>query len=62
MKPYHLRETSMFTVYGLAEATVGASFPEVGELFVPLTVDRRQLQVGEQVQKLERGTRTVLIL
>lgn len=55
MKPYHLRETSMFTVYGLAEATVGASFPKVGELFVPLTVDRRQLQVGEQVQKLERG-------
>ncbi|WII35950.1 non-ribosomal peptide synthetase [Paenibacillus thiaminolyticus] len=54
-EPYHLNQASMFTVYGLAEASVGAAVPEAGERFVSLTVDRRHLQVGELVHQLEKG-------
>lgn len=55
LEPYHLKKTSMFTVYGLAEASVGAAVPEAGERFVSLTVDRRHLQVGELVHILDKG-------
>ena len=37
----------MFPVYGLAEATVGVSMPEVGSEYSRIVVHRHSLRVGE---------------
>lgn len=47
--PYGLRPTVMFTVYGLAEATLAVSFPPPGEPFSTLKVSRRAVGVGQPV-------------
>ena len=44
---YGLRRSVMFPVYGLAEATVGVSFPTVGEEYSRIIVHRHSLKVGE---------------
>jgi acyl-CoA synthetase (AMP-forming)/AMP-acid ligase II/acyl carrier protein len=46
MAPYGLRRDVMFTVYGLAEASLAVSFPEPGAAMKHVTVDRRSLGVG----------------
>ena len=46
MAPYGLRRTSMFPVYGLAEASLAVSFPPPGSGCRHVTVDRRSLGVG----------------
>ncbi|WP_366294821.1 amino acid adenylation domain-containing protein [Paenibacillus sp. AN1007] len=47
--PYGLKRTAMYTVYGLAEASVGVAIPLIEDEFVTVYVDRRHLNVGEQV-------------
>ncbi|WP_272037598.1 non-ribosomal peptide synthetase [Paenibacillus sp. JJ-100] len=47
--PYGLKRTAMCTVYGLAEASVGVTIPPIEDEFVTVYVDRRHLNVGEQV-------------
>ena len=42
----------MFPVYGLAEATVGVTFPTVGEEFGRIVVDRHSLRIGEPYTEL----------
>ena len=46
LAPYGLRRTAMFPVYGLAEATVGVSMPEVGSEYSRIVVHRHSLRVG----------------
>jgi acyl-CoA synthetase (AMP-forming)/AMP-acid ligase II/acyl carrier protein len=46
MAPYGLRRNAMFPVYGLAEASLAAIFPELGSAYRYITVDRRSLGVG----------------
>src|SRR5690606_25494982 len=46
MAPHGLRETAMYPVYGLAEATLAVSFPEPGSRFRSVTVDRHSLAAG----------------
>ncbi len=46
MAPYGLRRDSMFTVYGLAEASLAVTFPEPSTNLKFITVDRRSLGVG----------------
>ena len=46
LAPHGLKRTAMFPVYGLAEATVGVSFPEVGSEYARITVHRHSLRVG----------------
>jgi acyl-CoA synthetase (AMP-forming)/AMP-acid ligase II len=46
MAPYGLRRNSMYTVYGLAEASLAVTFPEPGAELKYITVDRRSLGVG----------------
>lgn len=46
MRPYGLRPTSMFTVYGLAEASLAVSFPPPETPMKHISVDRRSLGVG----------------
>ena len=47
LAPYGLQRTAMFPVYGLAEATVGVSMPEVGKEYSRVVVHRHSLKVGE---------------
>jgi acyl-CoA synthetase (AMP-forming)/AMP-acid ligase II/acyl carrier protein len=56
MAPYGLPRSAMFPVYGLAEATVGAAFPEPGAGMRHVRVDRRTLVLGETVVELAAGT------
>lgn len=51
---YHLKKTAMFTVYGLAEASVAVSFPKVEEEFTAVYVHREHLNLGERVIEVEK--------
>ena len=47
LEPFGLPVTAMFPVYGLAEATVGVSFPALGQLPRFKTVRRHSLKIGQ---------------
>ncbi len=49
---YGLNRTAMFTVYGLAEASLAVSFPPCEREFKTLYVDRDALKLGDQVKYL----------
>lgn len=50
LAPYGLRRSAMFPVYGLAEATVGVSYPEPGAEYSRISVDRHGLRIGAALQ------------
>ncbi len=50
MKPYGLRETTMFTVYGLAEATLAVAFPRRDTTYQAVHVDRKAMRTGDAVR------------
>lgn len=50
LAPYKLPESSMFTVYGLAEATLAVSFPEQGVPFRSVQLDRHAMRLGDAVR------------
>ena len=60
MKDYGLRRETMFTVYGMAEATLAVSFPEVNKEFRAVHVDRHQLNVGEKVKFIYQANQDAL--
>lgn len=49
MAPYGLRASAMFPVYGLAEASLAATFPKPSEGYATITVNRDALSVGKAV-------------
>lgn len=49
LAPYGLNRLSMFPVYGLAEASVGVSFPKPGSPMVAHYLDRKQLNFSEKI-------------
>ncbi len=53
LAPYGLRRSAMFPVYGLAEATVGVSFPKPGSEYSRITVDRHSLRIGSSFETKE---------
>ena len=55
LAPYGLKRSAMMPVYGLAEATVGVSMPQVGEEFSRIIVHRHSLRVGDEYQAAELG-------
>lgn len=55
LAPTGLPAASMFPVYGLAEASLAATFPEPGSGLRTVVVDRTRLGVGESVARLEAG-------
>lgn len=55
LENYGLKWTSVYAVYGLAEASVGVSFPSPDTELVTVTVDRRFLVVGEKVRLITKG-------
>ena len=46
---YGFRREAMFTVYGLAEATLAVAFPKQGEDYRSICLDRHQLRMGNAV-------------
>ncbi|MGI9203323.1 MAG: non-ribosomal peptide synthetase [Woeseiaceae bacterium] len=46
LEPHGLNRATMFPVYGLAEATVGVTFPVPGTEYSRIVVDRHSLKVG----------------
>ncbi|WP_035178644.1 type I polyketide synthase [Alkalihalobacterium bogoriense] len=53
LQPFGLRQQTMFTVYGLAEASLAVTFPSVGEPLSAVHVDRNQLIINEQVHYID---------
>lgn len=53
MADYGLKRESMYTVYGLAEASLAVSFPPPGDEFRAVYVHRDQLGINETVQFLD---------
>jgi acyl-CoA synthetase (AMP-forming)/AMP-acid ligase II len=49
MKDYGLQRESMFTVYGLAEATLAVAFPPQGEMYRAIHLDRHKLRLDDEV-------------
>jgi acyl-CoA synthetase (AMP-forming)/AMP-acid ligase II/acyl carrier protein len=50
LAPAKLARTAMYPVYGLAEASLAVSFPEVGAPLRTITLNRHQMNVGSAVQ------------
>lgn len=55
LAPHGLARTTMFPVYGLAEATVAVSFPEPGRPYRRIVADRHGLCVGRHWQSTDPG-------
>ncbi|MEJ2360316.1 MAG: non-ribosomal peptide synthetase [Gammaproteobacteria bacterium] len=50
--PYRLPESSMFTVYGLAEATLAVAFPAQGVPFRAIYLDRHAMRLGDVIKEV----------
>jgi len=55
MEKYHLKKTAMFTVYGMAEASLAVSFPPPGTEFISLNLARDSVSVGNTVRQATRA-------
>ncbi|WP_455219230.1 AMP-binding protein, partial [Kaarinaea lacus] len=55
MQDYNLSRESMYTVYGLAEATLAVALPQPGERFRAVYLDRHMMRAGDQVRYLKQG-------
>jgi acyl-CoA synthetase (AMP-forming)/AMP-acid ligase II/aryl carrier-like protein len=60
--PARLARTAMFPVYGLAEACVAVSFPQLGASYHASYFDRHQLNPGQRVALVPPGDRNALPL
>ena len=60
LAPYGLKHSSMFPVYGLAEATLAVAFPKWGQDYRAVHVDRHKLKVGDKVTYLEEDAADTL--
>lgn len=60
LSEYGLRKTSMFPVYGMAEACLAVAFPKVGEVFETVWVDRGCLGIGSCVLELDQNDSNAL--
>ena len=56
LAPYGLRETSMFPVYGLAEASLAVTFPERDNRYKVANLSRNSLSIGDQVAEVSGHT------
>jgi acyl-CoA synthetase (AMP-forming)/AMP-acid ligase II/acyl carrier protein len=62
LAPARLARNAMYPVYGLAEATLAASFPEVGAPLRTITLDRHQMNAGSVVQPVSATDRDAVQL
>ena len=61
MSTYGLEKTAMYTVYGMAEASLSITFPRVGEVFQTISVDRENLQIGKRVNSIDPQEKNSMI-
>ena len=54
MEPAKLARNAMFPVYGLAEASLAVTFPEVGAPMRTITLNRHKLNVGSPVEPIAK--------
>ncbi|URZ01267.1 non-ribosomal peptide synthetase [Clostridium felsineum] len=52
MKQYQLSPIAMFDVYGLAEASLAVSFPQLGTGLKKVSVNRNHLSCGEHIEEV----------
>ncbi|MFV2059926.1 MAG: non-ribosomal peptide synthetase [Gammaproteobacteria bacterium] len=52
---YGLKQNTMFTVYGLAEATLAVAFPVPGEKHRSVYIDRHQCRIADQVAFIDKN-------
>jgi acyl-CoA synthetase (AMP-forming)/AMP-acid ligase II/acyl carrier protein len=62
LAPAKLARTAMFPVYGLAEASLAVSFPEVGAPLRTITLNRHQMNAGSAVQLVSDADRDAVRL
>ena len=55
LAPHGLKRNTMLPVYGLAEATVGVSFSELGPEYERVIMDRHSLQIGETFRPVDES-------
>lgn len=60
LAPAGLRETAMFPVYGLAEATLAVTFSDLGTPPRIASCDRRSLGTGDRVREIDVNTTPAL--
>jgi len=53
LAPFGLKRTTMFPVYGLAEATVAVTIPKPGKEYERIVVDRHNLRIGAPIKTLQ---------
>jgi len=56
LKPYGLRESTMYPVYGMAEASLAIAFTPVDENYSFVRIDRNYLGIGQQVVFISDST------
>jgi acyl-CoA synthetase (AMP-forming)/AMP-acid ligase II/acyl carrier protein len=62
LAPAKLKRTAMFPVYGLAEASLAVSFPELNTDYRWIHVNRHSLGVGSTLQRIEASSPDALTL
>ncbi len=62
MKPFGLNETTMFPVYGLAEASLAVSFPALETTLQTVTVKRNQLGIGDTLEQIKPSDETITLV
>ena len=55
LAPFGLARSAMLPVYGLAEATLAVSFPQIGRDFERIVVHRHSLRVGARFEPAQDG-------
>ena len=55
LAPHGLKRNTMLPVYGLAEATVGVAFSELGPDYERVVMDRHSLQIGETFRPVDEA-------
>ncbi len=58
LQPFGLDSHAMLPVYGLAEASLGVTFPSLDKRFTTLTLSRSSLSIGDHVQVLSPDAST----
>ncbi len=62
MVSYKLNKRSMFTVYGLAEASVAVTFPKPGEKMKSVNINRNLVNVGQKIEHIDEDYKDSMTL